>query len=40
MLFPEWFFRAIVYASLVLTSASIVTLLVLIVKDSKSGKLW
>jgi len=40
MSFPEWFFSVIVYGSIMLTAAGVVTLVVLVVKDLSAGRLW
>lgn len=40
LLFPQWIFSAIIYGSLILTGAGLITLIVLIWKDYKNGSIW
>jgi hypothetical protein len=40
MSFPAWFLSVIVYGSIALTAVGVVALVVLVVKDLSSGRLW
>ena len=40
LVFPELIFKSIIYGSLLLTGAGMITLLVLIWKDFKNGSIW
>ena len=40
VLFPEGFLQVLVYGSLCLISIGVLTLLTLLVKDARKGKLW